>query len=833
MMKSETVEKLKQYGLTLFLTILCLCLMIFSLDLYPVGNKVLLWTDSDQYMSIQHYFGSITGKNDIFYSWSCVLGGNALPQLAYYAFSPFNILFMFLGNHMIFAAHAVAYSKITCASLTFCYCLRDYYKDNSILMKSLMSVCYSFMGYIIFYSWNTSWMDGVILLPILFVGIRKIICGKNALQYVLTLALALISNFYIGYMICITSVILYIASLLLYEKSFLNGLRKSFITYALSSLFGGGLAAFLLIPTFLGLPETRKLSVLDAFKDMSITVNPMVMMSGFFAGQQNDLGYNAPMIFIGLLPFILVVLFFVCKKANNRKKMVYMALIITFMLSFENNFINRIWHGMSDNVCFNYRYSFVLSFILLIIAYDGYLLVINNSITTNEYIKTGVAILFLASLVLSISEAADKVTVPAISMDVILVCIVIALFARGYHSNKIIAGFLTVLIIYSSVVNSYYCLKGYVIRTYQSYGEMNALMKEAEAKINDDSFYRMDKSVRYGRCDPHLFSFNGLSNYSSTENVEKLEFIRRLGASHIWMWGRYNTNMSASLESLLGLKYIITDAANSKDYSQIGKINDLSILKNNYALPIVFPAESVISVGDENGFELQNMMWNSITAIDENVFEQNRILELSPEEKHVLNVIINNEGSAYICIPNGSYSEVIVNSNGIEKEIKYNEEYTDEKIIFYVGEYKEGDELTFTFSPTDENNKINNLDDVTCYTEIKHALKEHSETANSSELSIEEKKSSIIDINYTGPKRILASSIPYDKGWKAFDNGKEVKTYNNWDHFLAIELDDSNDHAVTLKFRPTGFHIGCIISILSLAFVAAYEAALYLKRRRS
>ena len=101
------------------------------------------------------------------------------------------------------------------------------------------------------------------------------------------------------------------------------------------------------------------------------------------------------------------------------------------------------------------------------------------------------------------------------------------------------------------------------------------------------------------------------------------------------------------------------------------------------------------------------------------------------------------------------------------------------------------------------------------------------------QLSIEEKKSSIIDINYTGPKRILASSIPYDKGWKAFDNGKEVKTYNNWDHFLAIELDDSNDHAVTLKFRPTGFHIGCIISILSLAFVAAYEAALYLKRRRS
>ena len=830
-MKSEKIEKLKQYGLTLFLTILCLGTMIFLLGLYPIGDKVLLWTDADQYMSIQHYFGSITGKNDIFYSWGNVLGGNALPLLAYYSFSPFNILFMFLGEHMIFAAHAVAYSKITCASLAFCYCLRDYYKDNSILMKSLMSVCYSFMGYIIFYSWNTSWMDGVILLPILFVGIRKIISGKNAIQYILTLALAIISNFYIGYMLCLTSVILYVSSLLLYEKAFLDGLKKSFITYALSSLSGAGMGAFLLIPALLGIPGTRKLSVLDALKKMIITINPMVVLSGLFTGQKNSLGYNAPLIYIGLLPFVLVVLYFVCEKDNNRKKMVYAALIITFMLSFENNFINRIWHGMSDNVAFNYRYSFVLSFILLIIAYDGYLLVINNSITTNEYLRTGGVILFMALLVLSIAD--DKVSVPGITMDVVLVCIVVALLAGGYCSNRIIACFFTVLMIYSSVMNSYCYLNDYAVETYHDYGDMNALMKEAKAKINDNSFYRMDKSVRYGRCDAHLFDYNGLSNYSSTENVAMLEFVKRLGASHIWMWARYNSNMSASLESLLGLKYIITDAANSKDYSQIGKINDLSILKNNYALPIVFPAESVISVGDENGFELQNMMWNSITAIDENVFEQNRILELSPDEKHVLNVIINNEGSAYICIPNGSYSEVKVNSNGIEKEIKYNEEYSDEKIIFYVGEYKEGDELTFTFSPTDENNKTNNLDDVTCYTEIKHALKEHSEIVNSSELSIEEKQSSVIDISYTGSKRILASSIPYDKGWKAFDNGKEVKTANNWNNFLAIELDDSNDHEVTLIFRPTGFNIGCMISILSLAYVVVYEAVLYLKKRRS
>ena len=67
-------------------------------------------------------------------------------------------------------------------------------------------------------------------------------------------------------------------------------------------------------------------------------------------------------------------------------------------------------------------------------------------------------------------------------------------------------------------------------------------MENATETINDDSFYRMDKSFSLGRCDANLFDYNGVSNYASTENVENLKFLKKLGVRYKWMWAKYTTN---------------------------------------------------------------------------------------------------------------------------------------------------------------------------------------------------------------------------------------------------------------------------------------------------
>ena len=123
-----------------------------------------------------------------------------------------------------------------------------------------------------------------------------------------------------------------------------------------ASLVGVGISAFLLIPTYLGLPSDRSLTIFDLFKDMSFNTTPAEILSGLFTGQSNTLKENAPLIYVGMFVLILDILFFINKKISFRKKAVYSAVILIFFISFENSFINQIWHGLSKNHCFNYRY---------------------------------------------------------------------------------------------------------------------------------------------------------------------------------------------------------------------------------------------------------------------------------------------------------------------------------------------------------------------------------------------------------------------------------------------------------------------------------------------
>ena len=68
----------------------------------------------------------------------------------------------------------------------------------------------------------------------------------------------------------------------------------------------------------------------------------------------------------------------------------------------------------------------------------------------------------------------------------------------------------------------------------------------------------------------------------------------------------------------------------------------------------------------------------------------------------------------------------------------------------------------------------------------------------------------------------MVSTIPYDKGWKIYENGKQVQVEKNWDNFLAFKLSDDEVHNITMKYRPVGFYSGVVISIVSFALLIGY-----------
>ena len=515
---------------------------------------------------------------------------------------------------------------------------------------------------------------------------------------------------------------------------------------------------------------------------------------------------------------ILDILFFINKKISFRKKAVYSAVILIFFISFENSFINQIWHGLSKNHWFNYRYSFLLSFVLLLIAWET-CQVLKEELPPKEDLLKAVLILGVI-LAFVIQNASDKINILGISLDIFLILIFITAFSlKNPRVRKAAAVILSCGVVVSLACNGYFYLKDIRMQSCNTYGTNKAMMENATETINDDSFYRMDKSFSLGRCDANLFDYNGVSDYASTENVENLKFLKKLGVRHKWMWAKYTTNTPLATEALLGFRYILTNRENAKGYEAIGEGDGIKYYRNQYALPVLFPVNDFenFDLDELNDFQLLNQIWASINGLQEDIFTPNTVSNTSHDGENQLTVTVENAGSLYLLIPTrSSYTSFKVTGARREREIRYD----DASEIYYIGEFDRGESLDISFAAKDGNF---DLDSISCYTENKDIIYQNSQLVNQQNLSIEEKSSSHLIMSYSGKSSNIATTIPYDEGWTVYDNGKKLTIEKNWNNFLAFQLDDADEHNIELVYRPTGFGIGSKITIFSIVLLILFE----------
>ena len=817
-------RRFKLYCLTAVLTLCALLVMFYISGVWPFGDRMFLWADGDQYFAIEHYLGTVTGKNNLLYSWSMVLGGNIFPQFAYYSFSPFNLLYIPLHDHMIPAVHLVACLKIICASLAFCFCLEELYPEEGTCMKSLASVCYGLMGYMIYFGWNTSWMDGVILLPMMYTGIRRLIHSKGSGLYTASLSLALIANFYIGYMLCICSVILYISELVLSKDGFRARLKATFVQYACASVLSAGIAMAVLLPSFLGLPSGRAVNLFECIRDLRPLITLPTVLSGLFTGQVNTLSDNAPLIYMGAVPLFLAAVFFVCGRVPRREKLVYGGLLFILLISFQNPLLNIVWHGMSRNAWFNYRYSFFAGFVILRIACEGYRHAVKGDVTVREYAYAGAIPVLTAAFVMAFAK--DHVRPAAVGADLIVIVMNAVIFCGGRSNRKPFAAVPATSILLCPVFNGVCYLNNEGLFSARTQEESFREMREASDSINDPSFYRMDKSFLYTRCDALLFDYRGVTNYASTENMENLAFAKRLGLNYGWLSGKYTEDMPEASESLLGIRYILSDAMHPRDYEVIGGTGAIRCYRNPHALPVLFPADTLLAgPEDTNDFELQNALWKSIDANAEDVFHANRIETKSDGDTVTVNVTVTYPGSVYIGIPWGSYTSVRTEGTASDRDL----DYTSDRAVYYAGEFEEGDTFNLALIPGEDRYDPDNL---SCFTEDKDAVAENAAKIHARGITITERSSSFLEVTYEGTEPFIATTIPYDRGWHVYDNGKNVRTVENWGNFLAFELPETTEHHIELKYVPPGFTAGAVCSGVSL-ILFVLSGVMYRRNRRT
>ncbi len=643
--------------------------------LYPFGEESVLCLDlNGQYV---YYFEALRdafwGDGSIFYSWSRNLSGGYMGVIGYYLASPFTLIVVLLPEKFMLSSLLIMQlCKLGTAGVTFSYFLQ---KSRNVqpLHSLIFSTMYAMMAYAVIQLIDPMWLDGLVFLPLIMLGIEYLVDDGRRLNFIIPLALMCVANFYIGYMICIFVVIYYLFYLFFGTQQTKRkpiDFGKSIIRIAYSSIIALACAAFMLLPVYNAL-SLGKFDFTDPdyhFRFQSFPLseslltdteaNPLLtllldlvdMLPQLLPAQYDSVNVQGkPEIYCGLLTVALLPLFYMNKNISRRKKIGYTAMIVVMLTCMMIVPVDMMWHGGQVPNWLPFRYSFLLSFIFLTMAATAF--ANRSAIKGKHLIISAVLMALLIAIVAGMKfeqMASGAIWISAALLGIYLILLYFMCCSNATRNKKGVSVFLTALLLVGTGAEAVYNAVdsmndiddevAYSTRkSYQNYIQNGRAAVDALEEY-DDSLYRAEKT--FYRCvnDNAAFGLRGISHSSSVMNTRILDFIETLGYSTKSYYSRYDGNTPLA-DSLLGIKYVLDrgDSGDSKrlnesytpvlayDYTnENGTEKTITIYENENALSIGYMVDDDVlkidHLGNDNPFNSQNIFMSTMagnTTFDE------------------------------------------------------------------------------------------------------------------------------------------------------------------------------------------------------------------------
>ncbi len=666
------------------ITFLIYLLIFQSLGFYPFKEDGLTSMMSDQttqYITyMRAYQDILKNGGSLTYTLSKTFGGDFQSLFAYYLSSPFNLLLVFISSKDIPAFFIfIAITKMSFASANT-YLLARYITKKRRPIYLAFSIAYGLISYAFVFMFNFMYLDGLMIFPLVFLGFKQLRNDKYYWLYPLSLAYALLCNWYIGAMICVFLVIYFIFDMV-FSKGNAQEKLKYLLRFALFSLFGGLLSSFVWFSAFTHFNGTKASMALPKFECYNWAL--------FFEGllENNYLSYSAltrnegyMSAFVSVVTLLFALLYFTNKKYSWREKTTDGILLFIYFISTIISTFNALFHGGRLPTFFATRYSFIIGFYLCYLALKESSELEDTPIW-GLAVPGGVSLVLLPILTLVKKNAlagGNKEILYPLSVTSLLIFIfslvIVGLYflytlitkkkkitSPTYISKTVEVALLTLTLI-SSYRGGYNVInKNIEENSYQNY---NVYKKDDslspvfnKVKNDDSSLYRMEATFnRNGSSNvinnnPLFYSYNGLNHFSSTEKENISSYMRRIGFHKNGFWESYCTGSTEAMNSFLGVKYLIDKKDFSKEKPQffynesslnLFKKEDTltldnqvySYYKNEYALPLGFVVDSSGSTYVTQGerkegveetywfdhFEYQNKMYH---AMNESLLDEN------------------------------------------------------------------------------------------------------------------------------------------------------------------------------------------------------------------
>ncbi len=778
----------------------------------PFGDKSLLLMDMWQ-QYIDFYASLFNESTSLFFSWDKSMGTGYISLFSYYLSSPFSfIVLLFPKEDILFSIFLINILKLASCGLTLSIFLKNRFGEWNY-SYIVFAVCYALMSYNICYSMCLMWIDGMIWLPIVLLGIDKVIKKEKIFWLVFSFAVLLISNYYTAYMVLVFAVIYFLVRVFGEEK--VAKFPKKLGLCALSAVISGALSAFLTVPSFLALLngrlETAQTSVaLYSIKDFTLSMLP--------TNYDTIKNEGVPLIFCGTLILFLVICFFLNKQFTLKHKIICFAVIGFLGISTINLSMYRVWHMGQITNWFPTRFAFVISFFLIYVAVHSFLNIKSLSIGKIA-ISAFLTIAFYATAF--VAEKEFSIFSLAIAFATVLLFAVVSYLVKFQKLRIVPLVAMLLFVCIEMSYNAYFLLNGlheeFVYKTTAQYEDYYENVQPIVDKINElsgDEFYRAEKDFQRSHNDAMGLGYHGITHYSSTYLETTNEMLDSLGNYQTHIWNAY-TGINPVTDALFSVKYLMLKDDVWHEYELIEEINGISLYENPYTIPLVTVANGFndFTLG-EDPFENQENMLKGIIDYDGEVWAD--VIDLDDfgtvsEHGTVRKISFTVAKSGPVYVHFNTYLNNYVNINGVQIEIENSD-------ISFIGEYQTGDYVELTFS----NSETFSVYDLYVSSLDEEKFKSVIADINSNETKITDYSAGKVNVNIVNENDgFLYTSIPYDSSWSCYIDGEKVDNKMFGGAFLSIDLPEG-EYSLEMVYVPQGFNIGLAISITALVAILAY-----------
>ena len=152
-----------------------------------------------------------------------------------------------------------------------------------------------------------------------------------------------------------------------------------------------------------------------------------------------------------------------------------------------------------------------------------------------------------------------------------------------------------------------------------------------------------------------------------------------------------------------------------------------------------------------------------------------------------------------------------------------------------MGYFEEGSEIKFTFYMSESGYlTINTKNACLWYLDSEVYNEAMSRMLEQPQLIIDDasEDDNIFGTMTTAVKdQAVLTTIPYDEGWQVYVDGERVEIYETLDALMAFDIAESGEHTVEMKYMPTVYKLGIILSTVAIiTFLALVVIDFILKK---